>query len=64
DGAIRFWVDNGLVLDVSDAWLIYTTGETMGSFALPSNWNALSATMSTLGWQVDDIQIWDRDPTM
>ncbi len=64
DGAIRFWVDNALVLDVSDAWLIYTTGETMGSFALPSNWNALSATMSTLGWQVDDIQIWDRDPTM
>jgi len=64
DGQIRFWVDDDQVLNVDDALLISTTGEIMYNFALPSNWNAYENVMSTLGWQVDNIQIWNTDPNI
>lgn len=62
NGKIKFWVDDNLLLDVDDAWIINRENERMTSIGLPSNWNAYSNVMDSLGWQVDDIQIWDRVP--
>ncbi len=62
DGQIKLWIDNELVLDIDNAWIISETGNKFDFFALPSNWNAYSYTMDSFGWQIDDVEIWNAVP--
>lgn len=63
DSAIKVWLDNTLLLDVDDAVAINQTGDEGEFFCLPSNISAAGTTVTTVGWQVDDIEVHDVLPS-
>jgi hypothetical protein len=62
NSAIKVAVDDTNVLDVNNAVAIYQTGDHVWTAALPSNLSAAGTAVSSVGWQVDDIEIWDGLP--
>jgi hypothetical protein len=62
DSRIKIFVDSVVALDVDDAVAIYQTGDRVWTMMLPANVSAAKTKVSSVGWQVDDIEIWDGYP--
>jgi len=62
DSEIKLTIDDVVKVDISDAVVIFTTGDKATSSVLPTNISAAGTTVTTVGWQVDDIEYWDGEP--
>lgn len=62
DSNFTLTVDDVVVFDKPNIVAIYNTGDRCNYFSLPSNISAATTVVSSIGYQVDDIEVWDGLP--
>jgi hypothetical protein len=62
NGIFKFWIDNVLVMNISDYKWRDSDADNIWFMAAPSMYGGADPPLGTFGWQIDEVQVWDGMP--